>query len=107
MGVVAGVDAPGVTCPGVRLAGWVGRVRRSGLGVGVRVRHGLRVSLYGLRGSRVMTRPGLHGVLSWIQRTPPGEENSTTLRLMMPVEKRRVSFLNVIKIKPCFIITLP
>lgn len=59
VGIVAWVHAPWVTWTGVLLTRWVARVRWTRLGVEVRVRHGLLVSLWGRRRSRIMTGPGL------------------------------------------------
>lgn len=80
MGVVPRVYSPRVTWPCIWLTRWVAGVRRARLGVGGRVRWGLRVPLWGRGRSWVMTWPELHGVVSWIQWTSSGEENGTILK---------------------------
>lgn len=76
MGVVASVHGSGVARPGVRLSGWVAGVRGSRLVVGVMIGRRLGVTLR--RRPGVMTRPGLHAVLSRIQGASSGERHKWT-----------------------------
>lgn len=68
------VDATRVTGPHVRLPRRVVWIRGARLGAGIMVVWSLGVTWLRLGGSRIMAGPGLHGVLSYLQRTSSGEE---------------------------------
>lgn len=75
VGVVARVHGPRVARPGVRLPGWVAGVRGSRRVAVVMI--GLRLGVTLRRRSGVMTRPGLHAVLSRIQGASSGGKTTS------------------------------